>query len=452
MKNSTLVFNGTVHLTLWKSSLQISRFNQTLLLSLLLLVLLPYVFLTFLQFKFRGILLHSISLVTFLIGLLVCFSLILDIFRPFYFILKKLKPRQINSSMILKSYEMLCESFELVNKPSVIVSDVADSPFSLGIHRGKSMIIIPRYVLDFEEEEIESIIAHELWHIKTDVEAAYFWLFERVGSAVLLFSSSMALLTVIVEHEFLGWWRGSTIGIFPYTKEIDLFWLDVLLIFAVLLFFAYSFSLLAKLLRALSGFPVYLRPDYREYLADGSASLITKRPKTMARSLKKSRRCLAEKKIIETFVHKIGFINPRIPLKAKPRTWQEIFSSKFTKREHPSDKCRISFLHLMDSLLHSEVELIWKREPHKLKTRLLVSFLFSISFVNFGKIFYSIASEDRWKIINYMWENQNAFNLATCASETRVTKQGTLSVFWLLLSQGIIDVNAPKLNEHVKFT
>jgi Zn-dependent protease with chaperone function len=138
------------------------------------------------------------------IGVLVAF-LVLDIFRPFYFQLRKLNLRKVDPKTVTRRFEELCDNNGLDIRPSICVAN-NPIPFSLGIHKGHSMIIIPEFLLNFEEEERESIVAHELWHIGYDVEAVYLRLFEIAGGALFTVTFLSVVLIVYFQHSVLGWW------------------------------------------------------------------------------------------------------------------------------------------------------------------------------------------------------------------------------------------------------
>ena len=171
--------------------MKISNFTQTILASLLLSVILMQIFITGLQRKLGSFFYEELVTSALYISLipaiaLVGILLVIDIFYPFYLQLRSLDPKPIDASRVVENYGDLCEKFQLESTPSIFVADVS-IPFSLGVHKGKSMIIIPEFLLNFTQEERESVIAHELWHIKTDAEASYLWLFEAVSTALIAF-------------------------------------------------------------------------------------------------------------------------------------------------------------------------------------------------------------------------------------------------------------------------
>jgi len=415
------------------------------------------------------------------IAIVVGFFLIVDVFFPFYFDLRGVKPKPIESSLVTKDYRKLCDNSGLMSIPSLMISEVLAASVSLGIHKGKSVIILPTYVLDFKEEEREAIIAHELWHIKTDVEAAYLWRFDMMGGGILALLSVMIIfLIIIVEHNFFGWWSKefSIEWYYGVTITGDLYSENIPWITFCAFVFSFCFSALVTVVRALSGFPAYIHRDSREYLADGYAALITRKPRILGKSIVESTNRAILKGIRDNLTHKIGFVNPPPDRKAKSSktgvfetikedfirefglgflkhlssrqevevtTWPDIFSSKFTGGKHPPLEYRISFLYLLDRLLNSTIQLEWKSDPKKLTTRLKLNFLFQFSSISYGRVFSDIPMKERWNIIEKMLESKNGFALESCAKEAMVSYEDIFLVFYLLLVEGIINIIKPSI-------
>ena len=153
--------------------------------------------------------------------------------------------------------ENLCISQWMKMPKLAIIEDSSLNAFASWINDNTYTITLSRWIIEkLEKEELETVIAHELWHIRNRdtrlliISIIFVWIFSFL--AEILFRS-------------LRWWSKQK------------WWLQIIIVGIVVAIIWYIFAFLVRF--ALS--------RKREYLADAFSAQITKNPRALASALRK---------------------------------------------------------------------------------------------------------------------------------------------------------------------
>ncbi len=374
---------------------------------------------------YTDLLIHELLVILVGLSLLVGIILVRDLYDPLWFAHKNLRLPTIDIDSIVDDFHGLCNRLKVSVEPKAVVTDVTE-PFSYGVYQGNSIIVLSTNFLSLGPQERRAVIAHELWHVHTDVES---WYYQKIRKRLWQGLSLVALSAIVIaifEHDYLGWWNNqyasngqglSSPMLDPYTTNLP--WLFTLALLYPLIFF-----LLSRNLIVLFGYPAFLKRDHREYIADSVASIIVG-PRAVAQAVEE-------------------LISGERDIRRGARSWKDIYESEFTGGQHIPFGYRIAALFLMENFLNGSVKLSWKHDPRKLFERLLIGFVFHTRVILLGNMF-AINRRVFWAIVDYMFAHEQKFNMVHCASETQSTSlQVYLTWFLLCVCAERLQVVEPK--------
>jgi Zn-dependent protease with chaperone function len=307
-----------------------------------------------------------------------------------------------------------------VNPPRCFVtSSNKVNVLSAAMDKKENFIIFSKSVLNsLEKEEIDSVILHELWHIKNDIkEVTRSSLAFGDFTLMLLFSSSPLIAFLYLFNPDLG------------LHVVDFF------VFSIL----YSISYYLLLFTDVATISSYY-PEYREYDADLASSLITRDASLLISALKK----MILLKFVESKFLALQFFAQNKNLEIK--SWKEVLKTKLAypwiKYQHPSPFLRIKFLKLIDRLINEKVSLEIKK-PLKKFSAFNISLNPFFLFSPFGKRLRRMKKEDIKAVYDYIALNSNNFNAKDCSIALKIQEEDVISFFISLLRKGTIDVISP---------
>jgi Zn-dependent protease with chaperone function len=350
---------------------------------------------------------------------------------------------EIEKGRISKVAQKFSEKFK-ITAPKILLSNSDKvTIFSLPFDSRNDAIVISRKIVDnLDENELEALIAHELYHVKIDMERTLrnfyqkgeFLLFPLLAS-FNLYVSSLAFSKInelILEHHF------QVSNIFFYGLDLQVLATGYLLI---LLVFMISDTL------------YYYKQEFMEYYADLFASILTKKPKALISCIKQlilfkiGESVISPKK--EPFLIRLGrvfddFLHKPVLGDENPKSWKELFIKTYDR--HPSISSRVKFLRLLDKAINEKISIRVKN----LKS-------FSVPRIVFPNFFLLCCPvENRcWKMgedkikqfYSYMESNSTSFNLVKCAEALRMDEFDVATLFIFFLERGIAEVVEPSFKQ-----
>ena len=193
-----------------------------------------------------------------------------------------------------------------------IIDDASPNAFATGRNPSNSAVVVTRGLLDIlDKDEIEGVISHELAHI-TNRDTL-------IMTTTVVLLGVIAILSDIILHSML-FGGGRRDG-------------NPLITIAVLLVSILLIPLISRLIH-------FAISRKREFIADATGSIYTKRPKGLASALDKiSRANIPMKKASNATAH-LFIANPFTEKKEKQSKWVHLFST------HPPVEERINALKL----------------------------------------------------------------------------------------------------------
>ncbi|MGQ9469214.1 MAG: M48 family metallopeptidase [Nitrososphaerales archaeon] len=318
-----------------------------------------------------------------------------------------------------------------VNPPKVFVANSERvTALSAKMNPKEDFLLLSnRLIKQLSLDELKAVIAHELCHIKTDVE-------EVTRSAIgfsrylaeypLLLSSS--LLALLASYFFFDVF--SKEAYFPY------FFVDLMFLCAL-----YLTLYLAALFLNLNVLFGSLYPNLRELDADLISSLITRKPKALIAALK----TLILMKMVNVRFPSLQFFKP-FKKEAKIKKWKDIFQSEpwiappWVAYIHPSPLRRIRFLKLLDKLMNDKVSLKINKPLRKFSALEIFWPNFLLLWSPWGRRLRKMEGEEIKAVYDYMRLNSGNFNLSGCARGLGMEELNVASIFVSFLMRGMVDV------------
>jgi len=300
----------------------------------------------------------------------------------------------------------------VTNSPRLNVLSAAMNPLEI------FMIFAKSVVDSLDKDELESVVLHELWHIKTDVR--------EVTRSALAFGDFTVMVPLAT----------SPMMVFFYFFDPAFIGLHMVDFFAFLMFYLFFYYFL--LFIDVSSLLGSIYPEYREYDADVASSLVTRKPGSLISVLKQ----LILLKFVESKFLALQFsAHGKDDLQVK--RWKDLFRTKlaypWVKYQHPSPFLRIKFLKLLDRLINKEVVLEIKRPLKRFS-------VFEISrnplalFSPFGRRLRHLEKEKIKEVYDYMKNNSGSFDIRSCSKAKGIDEHDVLAIFSFLLMHDVIDV------------
>lgn len=381
---------------------------------------------TILNEKQNLFLILLILIIMLIIQLVYLYRTYLRTFEPLRYILNKTKSKKSKDTWIVDTTQKLSKKLE-VEPPDIYLSDLADIGIVSASIGSKNIIVASKKIFEtLNKSELESIIAHELWHIKTDMEEI---------TRIAFFTSISPNLSYQVAPLFL-------VGLFIigfFKSSLFILLIDLFILILLFNVFLVTFGTWGKY----TAFGALL-PEYREFEADFMSALIIKKPEALASAIKK----IIHMSIVNVMqnVEAPSFISQAIPDRRREKKWNDLVkpSWKLVWRYYyqPNPYYRIKMLELVDKLLKNHVDIKIKKQQKNISK-------FSLLFPNFillGSNFARrINDENLKKFYSYLRANPS-FNLVKASISLEIPESETLSMFTMFLMRDVIEIIAPSIN------
>jgi Zn-dependent protease with chaperone function len=331
---------------------------------------------------------------------------------------------------ISKIVQNLSSKLEVKQPKVFITSSNKINVLSAALNRKEDFILISKRASEFlDDEELESVIAHELWHIKNDVREATQGCVAFHRHLSLLYSQVFSIIYIAIFSEVF-----ILKGFADLVVDLAFF----IIAYVVLYVVAVAWDRNATLGNLFS--------EDREFFADICSSIITEKPRAMISAIRKF--ILA--KFLEAKLASLQFFSP-LDKEVKVKSWREVLTKPHHRivwglYAHPSLKSRIRILKLTDRLINGKVSLKVSTSPKRFSALRIYWPNFFLLWSVWGRRLRRISEEKIKAVYDYMELNSNNFNLIGCAKALRMEGLDVSTVFFSFLIRGIVDV----INPHVK--
>jgi Zn-dependent protease with chaperone function len=339
-----------------------------------------------------------------------------------------------------------------VSTPTILLS-TDPAIFTFGLNERRSSILLYERCIDLPEDELQAIFAHELGHVKSDIEE---------NSITHLLSKSHgryaivpALVSVAIVASFILDLIIEASGVStvqdPYTKFIML--VNICAPFA-LATGALASMIIVKLYVAHYFNMYYTASGVDEFRADLVAFLTLRDKGSLIRSFS-SIRDLQIRYIIETRPPSRSLFSVARELYARIMgkgyfakdyaSWLPYFNESLTKLwltfgrgfDFPKDKLRIQFLNFIDVLVNKEVKFEFgKSRIIRLGTisdiRIGLS-MDAIALYAFDDDFHGMPMSSKERVVGYLTGHLDGFNATLCSNSTLVPVYEVIVVIIILL-------------------
>lgn len=419
--------------------------------------LVTFYILLFIPQEYHALIELSTSLFAIFLGGYFLFLILQILFDPLGLFMKKVKRYEFEENLTHIAAN-LSEKIGINNPPKVFVSEDYLQIMSYGFPT-QSVILIWKGFLNTKKDILEGFIAHELWHIKSDIDSGSFILTEE--NKRMLFVVPLCLFTVSYFYLIL---IPSVLFWGPFSPTIFPLFLTILLTFTVVLVFTLCLLLcliVTFIYLSLLNLTTLTKLAYREFLADSYAALTLKDPRKIALAIREASLLLSanphqakkSKKKYSNATH-LNFISfTGSPVEPKNESWLNVLKVKW-RDSHPPITKRWALLYLINRLLNESVGLRVKRSIEKMTNIKKREILFWCPLSStFGVRFMEIHPEKIMEIYQYMQSHPLTFNLIECSASTKTTVYDVFTVFIIFLSSKIVEITdpVPSLGEIVTF-
>jgi Zn-dependent protease with chaperone function len=297
-----------------------------------------------------------------------------------------------------------------LNPPTLFIAKEFESrshAFVLaGPKEDSGIVVDEKYLCSLSKKELESVFAHELWHIKADYTEFLLTVYERgfalyfLGIALFFICGIMSVFAVMLASGTIPW---------PFLLT-DEFGMPMPLLSNPVLFAVSAFpevfgSLL--IVRSLVVSPrlfmfMAIDPMIEEYYADSMSALTTGQPKTVVSAI------LKEFSVSTLPTAPVGLIEYSDML--RPVLFKKVKSSAFRNR--------IKNAFFIDDLLKNELNLQVEKGLSGFSLSDFFGFSLNLYFSPFSRMLGQINEEKIKRIYSFIILNSRNFNLRECAKET----------------------------------
>ena len=340
-----------------------------------------------------------------------------------------------------------------VRKPKVELVEKKSSPFTFGVTDDKVSLVIPKNLMKIlDKDELETVILHELFHAKYDVESQT----SNIATDKLLVPKYATLINIFFLITAL-WavfnWPGRASVLLVSQSLVTL--KSFLYIFGGVLILGIFMIMILFIVMWKQGTFLTARYLYvRELLADGFSVLMSEKPKKLQSAIRKITHTRYFSKSNSDILGEVGVLSspeqemPRrnIPLSTlieskgiNKKTWVD--TAKDTKTHYVEDKSdyRRPFIDLIGKLLQEKCSLTVLEsdfEKMSLKPRR-----------NIPKPVYDFARGNKTrfiKFLDYAIKNADHFNIMECSNYLKIQPHESLFFLWTAASGKILDFTETK--------
>jgi Zn-dependent protease with chaperone function len=304
-----------------------------------------------------------------------------------------------------------------------------------------------RDIEKWNDDEITSIVAHELWHVKSDIESASF-LTTQNNKTLVVVALGLALSLIV------GFFSGLLLfGLAEYMVVL-----------------AVASAILSHLLSLVLAYFGFLRPKrmnwvlkapFREFLADGLGAMSTGQPRIMARTIWRFAMDSISRGLPKALGGFKSYLHMNLVDTSVTRTdeveqlngWASIFDGIRWSDSHPKLNSRLAFLFLLDAVLNDSTSLVVTRTtPVADWNRFFYSSFVSFghplynAYHTFGNVVRDLPKENFIKLWEYLFRNQRNFNLKDAAAASSVSLEQAVAFLVVLLVARIVEIVRPKLS------
>lgn len=376
----------------------------------------------------------SFYAITFLAVFLLCAFIIglkgsyLTFFKPGKLVLKGIN-YEVEKSKISKIVEKLSVKLKVKPPKVFITTSNKINVLSACLNRKDDFILISKRASEvLDEDEIESVVAHELWHIKNDVREATRGCVAFHRHLLLLYSCVFSVVYCGIFSEVLV-----LKGFVDLVVDMAFFSIAYVVLYVV----AVAWDRNATLGNLFS--------EDREFFADVCSSIITKKPKAMISAIRKF--ILA--KFLEVKLASLQFFTP-FNKEIKVKSWREVLTKPhhrltWSLYSHPSLKSRIKLLKLVDRSINGKISIKINKSLSRFSPLRIywpnILLLWSV----WGRMLRKPKQEEIKAVYDYGRVYQDNFNFSECAKTLNIEELYVAAIFFSFLIRDIIDIIDPVL-------
>lgn len=341
--------------------------------------------------------------------------------------------------------EALCRRLSIRTTPRLFAI-LEPLCFSLGTEN-RSSIFLWNGIEEMSSGKVESILAHESWHVKSDLETATCLTSDNVLASIIFVVMLFAFFQILFLANIASIATLGSSGILAYVS-IAAGWAAVSTFFGA--FCAVCFVAAARM-------SIVWKNPYREFFADCLGSVSTDKPRVMASAIWDMAKISVEStnsaKSFKSYLrlNLTGLRETATP-EEKFRSWSTIFEGIKLRQTHPPVFRRLALLYLLQYVMDDSASIVIRKtvDPNLIGQAVFwlgnpLSPTYN-AYYTFGNVFRQIGSKQKTRLWEYMKANQRELNLRKAAFDCSIRLEETVSFFFLLVAMKAIEVKTPTLD------
>lgn len=336
----------------------------------------------------------------------------------------------------------LSSKIGLEKAPDVLVSKEDIRPLVLG-KRGKESVVIisENHLKSLRRPELETLLTHELWHAKADIEPRFLaqvegeyvtWYF--LGMVTLFLGAFLGVLSLAFATSTIPW---------PFRIIVSEWWPVPVFIFGNPIAFILSalpqfFSGLVFLSSMEFGTNIFsyagFSPEQQEYYVDSMAALTCENPRALISAI------MEDLRLLGTFKEKLlneSIESPEFSLNLAD--YRKILEPALLKDRPGVIRNRIKQIRLIKRLLDEHMVLHLRKKITRFSSFGLFGLNIRFYFSPFVRALSKLDENTIQNVYDYAKQNSRRFNLRQCAKSTKLTLTDTFVVFATLVMAGIVE-------------
>lgn len=285
------------------------------------------------------------------------------------------------------------------------------------------------YLHSLSKDELESVFAHELWHVKAEYTELLLTAYERgyflywIGLALFFSFGIMSTIAAMLASSTIPW-------PFLLTNEYGL---PMPLITNPVLFIISAFPELLGSLLTVRSLVVKPRlfgfmaddPAIEEYFADCMSALTTQQPKELASAILKA--TLVTQQPSEFNISTLPMITVSLS------EYSSMLQPRLLNTKYPGPKNRAKNAFFMDDILENQLKFQVERDLKRFSLSDFFGYNFKLYFSPFSRMLGQMDKLKIKRIYDFIIANQKDFNLRQCAERTDSSLNECFCVFACLL-------------------
>jgi hypothetical protein len=355
--------------------------------------------------------------------------------------------KQLNKGSI--NFENFIENNELLNSiakrigleitPKLILTDM-QTKWAFGKTERDSIILISKKDFHYSEpDELETILTHELWHLKSDIESRILsevekqFIYFYIGYVTLFLGIIISLISLLLATSTISWpFRLYILGVWPQSilgNPVMYIYSAIPHCFCGLVFYILSPTFETEFFKY-----SYFNLEQEEYFIDAMTLLTTKKLLALVYAILRDDKVsqLDNIKLIKNYY----LDSPAFSITLSE--FKKIIDPKFIKKGY-SITNRVKQAILIDKLLRDHVELKIRRNISNFKLFNIFRFNISIYSSTYARFFNNIEKEKVKELYAYIRNHNKKFNLIECSNTINLGLNDGFIVFACLLLGGVIE-------------